>query len=327
MTQPSTFETFSRVLAELNTTHRAAERWPDRADLPMRVREFWTGLGISPITRSFIPAASPAADLEQIAAITSEWFEDAKTRDRWSYEPEDDPIPLRRLPPRPRLVVHNSDKTRLLLASDDGDGASLHVVEQASPRLQPLAAGYVQWVADWLLRRATRSNCAALSKNLQVQTVASCPEPEISLRTIADGVYLLPSLINCHAAVVFRDLGSYIGHVFSRPAEEQARWKQPEGFYIDLQRPKKLKIDPRDVPLAAGFRPHFDAGWGDLEGGKGVVGKLLDRWVWIRADGKLGTIRLTCDPAEGETLRAWLAEQGAKIFKAGLGYVVYNQNW
>jgi len=141
------------------------------------------------------------------------------------------------------------------------------------------------------------------------------------------GIYLLPQLLNCYASILFRDLGTYIGNVLSRPADERSLWREPSGFFIDLQRPKMLKIDPRDKPLAPGLHPHFDAAWGDLDGGKALIGKLAERWVWIRADGKLGKVRLTCDPAEGETMRAWLAEKGAKINRAELGREVYLMNW
>ncbi|HEY8946453.1 MAG TPA: hypothetical protein VIM73_19515, partial [Polyangiaceae bacterium] len=89
MNHHSDFATYARLLTELSPKHQPISAWPDRPDLSQAVRDFWSAVGVSPLTGITAPGANQSEDEKRLAAVFERWFEKAPTRDRWLVEAED----------------------------------------------------------------------------------------------------------------------------------------------------------------------------------------------------------------------------------------------
>jgi hypothetical protein len=305
---------YAQVLGEMCPDQAARTTWPDQSYLPASVREFWLTVGVATFSRELAPG-SIEHETAKLQEAFEAWFDDAATRDSWRLEPGDEPVPWRYLPPKPRLVRRSRDP--YLLASDEGEEPSLFVFHQAAPVGRRLERSYLRFCCDWLFRWGTQFNSATLREGLVPAASPAVEGLDTDVERLNDGVYRMGFNI------AFRDIATYSAFVLARPTTQQGFFQQPCGHYFDVKRPKSLPIDPRDAKPMSGFVRHQAVGWGEWDGGKGLIGTLAESAVWIQAqEGVRGEVRVTCDPARAKVVEAWLSER-CEMLDSGLRNQVY----
>ncbi|MFZ5891799.1 MAG: hypothetical protein ACOY0T_12155 [Myxococcota bacterium] len=308
------FETYAKLLRELCREHRDVQPWHDRADLPQAVREFWSAVGVSQLTRGDAPAASAEEDEKRLAAQFETWFEDAATRDRWKLEAADEPLPRRRLPVKPRLVDHEDD--RMLIASDGDDIPSLHVFRQSGPAATKLPFDYLRWCMDHLVDSGTHENSTDVFWGPKLNLTPIWPE-NAPISVVADGIHVVhdppTGEESFGATLVYRDIKTYTEFVLSRDAEEHKFFRAPKGRLISVTLPKKLLLDPSGSKFEAEFTliPAHDASrlaWT-------LAGKLDDVWVWVQFEEKR-RVGVICEEAEQAAVRKSLEARGCTFVES-----------
>lgn len=311
----SAFADFAELLRQLSPQHQEVAPWPDRSDLPTEVREFWSRIGLSKLSARFAPGATPELDEHALETVFEDWFEQAITRDRWALEPDDEPIPHRYLPAKPRLLA--SKQRQILLASEAEPKPQLLTMSDMTPKLEPAPFSYWRWFTFELLYRGTDNHKATMWKGPQLTSEPAIAELDAPLLRIADGVYFLDTLVqknNPGVAVLFRHLGSYAEFVLSRPESEQSYFGSPNLPTVEFKRTKRFNVDPQAELVPEGFTRHVERPrLGPVT--NSLIGQLDGLWVWLRASGekKGGTAFASCEPSDVETVQALLQQRGAQV--------------
>lgn len=302
MPAPADFEAFASLLREMSP-HEEYSQWPDRPDLPDSVRAFWGAVGIPESSSSVVPRASREEDEAVLAGVFERWFDDAATRDRWAVEPEDEPIPWRRLPPTPRVV--SDQGKRVLMVSDVGPEPSLHIFWQTYCGSEQPPFAYLFWCMRQLLQSAVAPNCAGhlLERELGEPLL---PELGIGVRKVANGIYLRSMLVKGEGnECVFSDVDTYTDFVMSLSPDERECFDEPEGLRIEAQLSKKQRLYP-------GLK-QVDPNFIHLSRIKQLAGRVEGHWVWSRSNGPPRNVAIRCDPTAEQVVKTWLENGGAKV--------------
>lgn len=308
MVNEPNFEAFAALLREVCPTAKEYPAWVDRPDLPHRVRALWCAVGVPPIAQEMVPRASKQEDEMVLAEVFERWFEDALTRDRWTFEPEDEPIPWRRLPPHPRVI--GDYESRILVVSDVEPEATLHTVRQSGPESAPLPFGYSYWCMRTLLIRATRQNAVYYECTLDVEPIS--PALDIGVSRVREGIYsMAPFLEEEGRWLLYRDLDTFTEFAMGLSPEELGCFGKTYALTLDVGLSKKLDLDPTGKRFDPRFTPIYDESGNPRH--TRLVGRIEGRWVWIEAHVPARHVRVKCDPSAGEAVKAWLEKAGAKI--------------
>ena len=310
MVDKPNFEAFAALLREVTPAAKEYPAWVDRPDLPDRVRALWRAVGVPPIAKEMLPKASKQEDELVLADVFERWFEDALTRDRWAFEPEDEPIPWRRLPPHPRAV--GDYESRILVVSDVDPEPTLHTVRQGSPESVPCAFGYSYWCMRTLLIRATRQNAVYYPVERTLELEPSSLAPDIGVSRVREGIYsIAPFLEEEGRWLLYRDIDTFTEFAMALSPEELGCFGKPSGLTLDVRLSKKQDLDPIGKRIDPRFTPIHDESGNPRH--TRLVGRIEGRWAWIEAHVPARHVRVKCDPSAGEAVKAWLEKGGAKI--------------
>lgn len=309
MTEPD-FAAFAALLREMSPAANEYAPWVDRPDLPARVRSFWSAVGVPPFRAEMLPKASKEADQAILGDVFEGWFEDALTRDRWTVEPEDEPVPWRRLPPHPRVV--DTGQRRILVVSDVEPEPVLHTVRQTHPDTVPLAFGHSLWCMRVVLLMATRENAASYWFDRQLDAEPICPGLDIGVSRVSDGIYSIAPVVKDERKwFVPRDIDTFTEFAMTLSPEERGRVEIPYGLKMEVRLPKTVALDPTSKQIDSNFTPIYRQPPEPRT--TRLVGRIGGRWVWIESYGPSRHIRVTCDASASPAVSAWLESAGATI--------------